>query len=124
MIPGLAEKIRLQGFYDLLSESIRRVDPETPLCFESTKVASQAITGFSHPPGGKNYRDHSIYAYHYSSLKGDCIAVKVADAKRLRVASLIAGTCACEKCLDMAEKYSQSWFHWMYKDFGRRDTTT
>lgn len=33
LLPRVADKLKLQGFYDRLSEGIRSVDPETPICF-------------------------------------------------------------------------------------------
>lgn len=52
LIPGIAEKLKLQKFYDRLSESVRSIDPETPICFEPTIIDKHTGVGYYHAPGG------------------------------------------------------------------------
>lgn len=79
-------------------------------------------TGYYHPPGGKNFNDKSILCYSYGKQNEKSIGLKVIDAYRLKVPSLISQMYGEESCLARAEGYSQSWFYWYYKDFGRDRT--
>lgn len=90
LIPGVAEKLKLQKFYDRLSESIRSIDDKTPICFEPTIVDRMVGTGYSHAPGGDRYKDKSILCYSYGKQNEKSIGLKVFDAYRLRVPSLIS----------------------------------
>ena len=55
VVPSMGERLKLQSFYDQLSEKIRAIDPQTPICFEPVTFDNMIPTGFSHAPGGRRY---------------------------------------------------------------------
>lgn len=79
-------------------------------------------TGYYHAPGGEHFKDKSILCYSYGKKNEKSIGLKVIDAYRLKVPSLISQMYGGGKCLERAEGYSQSWFYWYYKDFGMNRT--
>ncbi len=122
VIPGMAEKLRLQKFYDRLSESIRRIDPNRPICFAPTVYNKYTGVGYYHPPGGDNFRDKSILCYSFGRQNDKTMGLKALDAKRLKVPSLISQMYGGKRSFARAEGYGQSWFYFYYKDFGRNRT--
>lgn len=95
VVPSMAERMKLQNFYDKLSETIRSVDNETPLCFEPVTFDNFVPTGFSHPPGGNKYRNQSIFCYHHyqpPALSLKSLDTYVQDGKRLKIATLLSET--------------------------------
>lgn len=117
----MAERLKLQSFYDQLSLTIRKTDPETPLCFEPVTFDNFVPSGFSHSPGGNRYKNQSVFCYHYyqpPALNLIELETYVRDAKRYGIGSMLSETYGYPDTLDKAEKLKQSWFYWCYKDFG------
>ncbi|CAF0809908.1 unnamed protein product [Adineta ricciae] len=70
LLPGIAGSVNLQPFYDKLSKVIRSVDNETLIFYEPVTWGVRLNgkyfgSGFSHVPGGNNYRNRSVFSYHY-----------------------------------------------------------
>lgn len=89
----MAERLKLQSFYDQLSLVIRKTDPSTPLCFEPVTFDNFVPSGFSHTPGGNRYRNQSILCYHYyqpPALNLKELDTYVKDAKKLRIGSMLS----------------------------------
>jgi endoglycosylceramidase len=73
--PGLTDSHYLQPFYDAVADRIHQVDPDRVIMFEPTtwsneypdyKITKELFKSrLSHPPGGKQYANRSILAYHY-----------------------------------------------------------
>jgi endoglycosylceramidase len=73
--PGLTDSHFLQEFYDAVVERIHQEDPSRVILFEPTTWSNQ-YTDFvitkemfksrlSHPPGGLEYSNRSVLAFHY-----------------------------------------------------------
>ena len=110
--------MKLQRFYDRLSESIRSVDQDTPICFEPTIVSMKIGATFEHVPGGAQYRDKSILCFSYGNWNEHSLGYKYADARRLGIPSLVSQMYSVKCPVDRAEIYGMGWFFWYYKDFG------
>ncbi|CAF0879721.1 unnamed protein product [Adineta ricciae] len=70
LLPGVAGATNLQPFYDTMAKAIRSVDNDTLIFFEPVTWGVRLNgkyfgTGFSHVPGGDDYRDRSVLSYHY-----------------------------------------------------------
>ena len=80
LIPGIADRKYLEPMYDRVASEIRKYDDEHIILFESvtwevTGVGEQI--GFTHPPGGFDYQNRSILAFHNS------IATQIASQEEL-----------------------------------------
>jgi hypothetical protein len=65
MVPGLSETIDMQHAYDIIADNIREIDPDHSICFEPVTYLNLFRAGFTHPPGGKQHSNTSIFCYHY-----------------------------------------------------------
>ena len=70
LLPGIAGSRNLQPLYDALNDAIRRVDAETLLFYEPVTWGvvvngSCMGSGFSSVPGGPDFRNRSVFSYHY-----------------------------------------------------------
>lgn len=125
LIPSVAERVYFQDFYDRLSVAIRKVDPDTFICFEPITWDNGYRGGFSHPPGGKRYQNLSAYSYHFYSPPDKnlqkTIKARINDAKRLGVPSFLSEfwVKGFETIAQEVVKYKQSLMFWGYKDFGK-----
>eukprot|EP00756_Hemistasia_phaeocysticola_P023144 Hpha_TRINITY_DN15873_c1_g2::TRINITY_DN15873_c1_g2_i1::g.189773::m.189773/K05991/E3.2.1.123; endoglycosylceramidase len=69
-LPGVAGKKNLQPLYDAVQEAIRRHDTEHVIFYEPVtwgmifkgKVVG---SGFTHVPGGEEYKNRSAFSFHY-----------------------------------------------------------
>ncbi|UJR21736.1 hypothetical protein I4U23_024811 [Adineta vaga] len=69
-LPGIAGAKNLQPLYDKLAKAIRSVDNDTLIFYEPVTWGVRLNgkyfgTGFTHVPGGDDYRDRSVLSYHY-----------------------------------------------------------
>lgn len=70
LLPGNAGAKNLLPLYDKIANAIRSVDNDTLIFFEPVTWGVRlngkyAGTGFTHVPGGDDYRDRSVLSYHY-----------------------------------------------------------
>jgi len=71
LIPGEADRINLQPFYDAVSEALRAADPDTILFFEPAtggNILDSPPTGLTHAPGGPEHAQRSALSYHIYCL--------------------------------------------------------
>lgn len=61
LIPGVADKYRLQPAYDYIAEVIREVDKQTLIFFAAVTWDDFVPAGFTHAPGGAEYSDGYEY---------------------------------------------------------------
>ncbi|CAF1045031.1 unnamed protein product [Adineta steineri] len=70
LLPGVAGSTNLQPLYDKISKSIRSVDNKTLIFYEpvtwGVRLNGKYMgSGFTHVPGGNDYRNRSVFSYHY-----------------------------------------------------------
>lgn len=71
MIPGVADRLRLQPLYDKVASAIYSVDEKHFIFFESVTWEIAGIGeafGFEHVPGGPGYANRSVLSFHNSVL--------------------------------------------------------
>ena len=125
MVPGLSEIINMQHAYDVIAEGIKEVDSKHSLCFEPVTWLNYFRAGFSHPPGGRQYSNQSIFCYHYYNpptfnLK-KFMHARMKDVKRLNTGGLLSEFYVIDaegekniEMLDECDDNLQSWFGWIY----------
>ncbi|CAF3878742.1 unnamed protein product [Rotaria sp. Silwood1] len=69
-LPGIAGAKNLQPFYNKIAKFIRSVDNDTLIFYEPVTWGVRLNgkyfgTGFTHVPGGDDYRNRSVLSYHY-----------------------------------------------------------
>ena len=69
LIPGVADRQVLQPLYDRVNTEIRLYDTEHLVFFEAVTweiVGIGEALGFTHPPGGEEFRNRSVLSFHNS----------------------------------------------------------
>jgi endoglycosylceramidase len=127
LLPSYADQHMLQPAYDFLAKKIREVSSEILIFFAAVTWDDIVPVGFSHAPGGDEYAEHSVFAYHYyepPQWKEEIyFPARVRDAQRLHVASMLTefersdptngnSTDGFVETADAADKYLQSWAMW------------
>ena len=134
--PYNADAKMLQPAYDRLSESIRERDNET-LVFFAGVTWDDAGPGFTAPPGGEEYADRSVLAFHYYeppqvSTTGQ-IDVQIRGAARLNTGVFLTETAGGVKQVfgednkliyEAADDKLVSWSYWEYKTYCRESNET
>ncbi|KAI9332163.1 glycoside hydrolase superfamily [Zopfochytrium polystomum] len=64
LVPGAADKLNLQPFYDAAAAGIRSVDPNAIIFFESV-TWDNILVGFTAVPGGGDYKTTSVLSFHH-----------------------------------------------------------
>lgn len=129
--PMNADRTRLQPAYDRINTAVRQVDTER-LIFFAGVTWDDAGPGFTHAPGGDEFADRSVLAYHYYEppQKSTTFQVKhqLAGARRLKTGIFLTETCMGHgggvSLFDAANDQLQSWAYWEYKGFCRETTET
>ncbi|TPX47622.1 hypothetical protein SeMB42_g00399 [Synchytrium endobioticum] len=134
LVPGAADRINLQPFYNSISEAIRQVDQQSIIFFESV-TWDNLVVGFSDTPGGQQYKNRTALSYHhYYPLPNiarlePTIKDRLKDVSRLKTGMMLTEfDIAYEnqgrehvrdlvEALDVADKYFQSWTGWEFKPF-------
>eukprot|EP01135_Chromosphaera_perkinsii_P002150 Nk52_evm84s217 gene=Nk52_evmTU84s217 len=76
IFPGRADRKNLAPIYDMLSETIRAIDPSKILFYENTQFPDSMgklifSNGFKNVPGGDSFKSKSALSYHvYSCARG------------------------------------------------------
>jgi endoglycosylceramidase len=70
LLPGQAGHHNLEPFYDVISTTIRAIDPDRLIFYEPVTwgmIFNGDIigSGIEHVPGGDAYRDKSVFSFHY-----------------------------------------------------------
>ncbi|TPX37193.1 hypothetical protein SmJEL517_g00817 [Synchytrium microbalum] len=134
LVPGAADRINLQPFYNSISDAIRTVDDKGIIFFESVTWDNVRV-GFSDVPGGEAYRNRTALSYHHYYPVPNLQKLEPTIRERLRdVDRLKTGMMLTEfdiaytnngvervdtlvEALDVADKYFQSWTGWELKPF-------
>eukprot|EP01130_Rhizamoeba_saxonica_P014577 TRINITY_DN6383_c0_g1_i1.p1 TRINITY_DN6383_c0_g1~~TRINITY_DN6383_c0_g1_i1.p1 ORF type:complete len:292 (-),score=53.49 TRINITY_DN6383_c0_g1_i1:33-908(-) len=138
-LPGIAGNKNLQPLYHYLQEGIRKFDQDTLVFYEPVvwgMLFDQKIagSGFSQVPGGAEYKNRSVFSYHYycDSFGGDqqicnnlilpdiMLAVD-GDLRTLGGSSFMTefggpdcqnAVEPCVRVMEIADKHLQSWSLW------------
>ncbi|KAJ3307579.1 hypothetical protein HDU76_004527, partial [Blyttiomyces sp. JEL0837] len=70
LVPGVADRLMLQPFYDAVANGIREVDRDTLIFFESV-TWDNFFVGFDHVPGGKEFAEKSVLSVTFSERMND-----------------------------------------------------
>ncbi|KAJ3096890.1 hypothetical protein HDU97_005463 [Phlyctochytrium planicorne] len=81
LVPGVADKKNLQGFYDAGAQGIRSVDPDAIIFYESV-TWDNFVVGFSNVPGGDAYKSKSVLSFHHYDPKPNLFNLNVTLLER------------------------------------------
>mmetsp|Transcript_14340 Transcript_14340/g.22349 ORF Transcript_14340/g.22349 Transcript_14340/m.22349 type:complete len:524 (-) Transcript_14340:51-1622(-) len=143
IIPGQADKRNLMPAYDYLNGRIRQEDDEVLLFFAAVTFDDFHPAGFSEAPGGEEYSDRSVFAYHwYSPPQFDkdiplYFEQRMNDAIRMHTGAMLTefdrpddqrgGTYSddeYERVCDAADRHLQSHAFWEWKTFCKETNQT
>lgn len=70
LLPGNAGRKNLMPFYDIISKAIREIDGDRVILYEPVTwgmILNGQVSGsgFDHVPGGDNFKDKSVFSFHY-----------------------------------------------------------
>lgn len=127
LIPGVADRHKLQPMYDQINDEIRKHDTDSLIWFQSVTWELLGLgekIGFTHAPGGKEFADRSVLSFH-KSIAPNAIKEpyyydkKFKEMERLGVAGAVTETNTEQGHInfDLADQYGLSWMHWGYKKF-------
>ncbi|KAJ3197631.1 hypothetical protein HK101_002059 [Irineochytrium annulatum] len=131
LVPGVADKLNLQPFYDAAAQGIRSVDPNAMIFFESVTWDNFAV-GFTAVPGGSQYGSKSVLSFHHyepPQLSGleTTFTERLLDMKRLGCGGMLTefemgwqnggNVPAIIAKSKLAEKYFFSYTGWEYTDY-------
>ena len=144
LIPGIADRKYLEPMYDRVASEIRKYDDEHIILFESVTWEVTGIgeqIGFTHPPGGFDYQNRSILAFHNSiateiASQEELHQFKWKEIQRLGVAGtawlvnsmkprpiilvvgLVTETGEYDGCLEIHDQFNFGWISWAFKLYG------
>ncbi|KAL4454599.1 hypothetical protein ABPG74_021804 [Tetrahymena malaccensis] len=135
LIPGYADKNRLQGAYERVAQEIRKYDEDHLIFFEPVTWDNMISVGFTQPPGGEKYAEKSVLAYHYYNPPDFAMELffkqRSKDIQRLNTGGFLSEFYVNDgpqsdvlKAMDMCDQYQQSWLGWTYKPFWNFCDTT
>lgn len=132
MIPGVADKERLQPAYEVLQKSIRQEDAER-LIFFAGVTWDDFGAGFTQAPGGPEWSNTSVFAFHYyeppqfkNSSQFD-FKLHIRDAERLGTGRMLTefGAPSYNPTYDVdagsADSHLLSWILWEFKSYCQED---
>ncbi|KAL4454589.1 hypothetical protein ABPG74_021794 [Tetrahymena malaccensis] len=128
LIPGFADRLRLQDAYEVIAQEIRKYDEDHIIFFESVTWDNMFKVGFTQPPGGEKYSDRSVLAYHYYNPPDFAMELffkeRIKDIQRLNIAGFLTEFFVSSgsqsenvKAMDMCDEHNQSWLGWLYKPY-------
>jgi endoglycosylceramidase len=124
LVPGVADSVNLQYFYDVVSSGIRSTDDKHIIFFESTTWDDTVPVGFTHVPGGDGWASKSALSYHFyvppNLNRESQFAARAKDAARLKCGAMLTEFNFVPDenlTMDLADQYLQSWIGWEFKPF-------
>ena len=126
LFPGIADRRYLEPMYDRIASEIRKYDDDHIILFESVTWEVTGIgeqIGFTHPPGGEDYKNRSILAFHNSvatqiATQEELHQFKWKEIQRLGVAGLVTETGEYDGCLEIHDQFNFGWISWAFKLYG------
>jgi endoglycosylceramidase len=131
--PLNADRSRLEPAYNRINAAVRKVDSEVLLFFAGV-TWDDAGPGFKSAPGGEDYANRSVLAYHYypPPQVGTRLQVSVQSkgASRLKTGVFLTETVGGNngkghvELFDAADEGLVSWAYWEFKQFCRDSNST
>ncbi len=124
LVPGAADRFKLQPLYDEINTAIREVDQDKLILFEGVTwevvLPIGEMYGFTSSPGGEKWQSKSVLAFHGSVLPDitpneKYIGWKKSEMQRLGVGGFM--TEAAEDKFPELDAYKISYMHFTYKLF-------
>lgn len=125
LVPGVADRQKLQPMYDEVNEAIRKSDKDHLILFQGVTwevvIPVGEKHGFEHPPGGFEFSNKSVLAWHCSVLPGvtpdeQYFGWKQDEMKRLKSGGYVTEVAGTDK-FDLLDEFKLSWMQWDYKSF-------
>ncbi|XP_064403689.1 endoglycoceramidase-like [Halichondria panicea] len=121
LVPTEADKINLAPFYEILNPMIRKYDDKHSVYFTSV-TWDETRVGFSQVPGGHEYQNRSVLAWHFyiPPQLNDAITFyeRQKDIEKLGCAGFVTEFRLGDKTtLAKADEYLISWTGWDYKAY-------
>eukprot|EP01084_Bolivina_argentea_P149859 261739_1 len=131
-IPAVTDRVNLQPFYDAIAPKIYGNDSDRIIMFEPptyldvTMNSSWTEIGFTHVPGGVQYSNKSIFAFHYyaNSVSRDQYfydrtydGYVILNATSFLTEFGVVQSHHMSETLDYCDQYLISWSGWTYKIF-------
>jgi endoglycosylceramidase len=138
-IPGVADREVLQPVYDRLAAAIRSVDANALVFFAAVTFDDVVPVGFTAPPGGEEFSDRSVFAYHFYKPPQFTEAIyfeqRMRDAQRLSTGAMLTefersngdNDTISDPFITAAEAadfHLQSWSMWEFKTFCKESNET
>ena len=122
LVPGVADREKLQPMYDTVNTAIRSVDTKHLILFQG--VTWEVVLpigeryGFEHVPGGAAWANKSVLSWHCSvtpkaTPDPKYFGWKESEIKRLGSAGWVTEIGPSQ--MDLADQFKLSWMHWDYK---------
>eukprot|EP01062_Namystynia_karyoxenos_P032379 TRINITY_DN2386_c2_g1_i1.p1 TRINITY_DN2386_c2_g1~~TRINITY_DN2386_c2_g1_i1.p1 ORF type:complete len:542 (+),score=170.39 TRINITY_DN2386_c2_g1_i1:83-1627(+) len=140
LLPDLGDRQRLQPAYDSLAAAIRAVDPDALIFFAGCtwdrtgdKIVDILPFGFTHAPGGAEFADRSVNAWHYYEPPQDktktkeYVAQRLSDARKIQVGTFLTESginYLAARAAAVAESLGVSWASWEWKTFCKETAET
>jgi len=131
--PFNADRSRLEPAYNRINAAVRKVDSEVLLFFAGV-TWDDVGPGFTAAPGGKEYADRSVLAFHYYPPPQFDTEVQIRNqikgASRLDTGLFLTETVGGNQgkrhveLFDAADEGLTSWAYWEFKPFCREDNNT
>jgi endoglycosylceramidase len=124
LIPGAADRNKLQQLYDDAAASIREVDREHLVLFQGVTwevvVPIGEKHGFTHAPGGDQFANKSALTWHCSVLPDVTpedlyFSWKRDEMQRLGVGGYVTEVVGDSGRCDILDKYKISWMQFSFK---------
>lgn len=127
LVPGVADRMKLQPLYDQINQAIRESDATHLVFFQG--VTWEVVLplgekyGFERVPGGAPYANRSVLSWHSSVLPqvtpdAEYFSWKASEMSRLSAGGWVTET--NDGGLDLLDQFQLSWMHWDYKWFANR----
>lgn len=92
LLPGVADRVNLVGFYDKLQNIVRSIDQDHILFIE-TITFDDITCGFVTVPGGHSFRNRTVLSYHYYSPPNlgpkQAFSERVKESKKLGCGAML-----------------------------------
>jgi endoglycosylceramidase len=126
LIPGVADNVNLQPFYDIIGPVIRAADPNRTIFFDSVTWDDFIPVGFNTTPASL---PNTVFSFHFyippQFSVSDQFATRAADAARLGSGLFLTefdigaggNISAMVETMDYVDMYRTSFMGWEYKTF-------
>ncbi|KAI9325712.1 glycoside hydrolase superfamily [Zopfochytrium polystomum] len=128
-LPGVADRLNVQRLHDAAGAAIREVDKRNLILYGEV-TWDNFVTGFTHAPGGPDYRNLTVLSFHYYKFSSggpnvgtitECFKDRKKDAKRLGSGLMMTEFSVPDHefydAIELADRNGIGWMTWQYKLF-------